>query len=144
MQQASYQKEYASEMWLTGSQSVSEGYADRVVSLRCDSSLNGVTTKNINLMGLSISYDLDNCPLNSAPMNVRVNIATKDGRKLSLSQFLSEGGSFGQSCYDMAVTDKKKVCALDTSLTLEKVISVADDVRESLLNANTHALPMKW
>lgn len=141
---ASYQKEYATEMWLTGTQSVNEGYADRVISLRCDSTLSGVTTKSINFMGLSISYDLDNCPLNSAPMNIRVNIATKDGRKLPLSNFLAEGGSFGQSCYDMAVTDKKKVCALDTSLTLEKVTSVADDFRTSVLNANTHVVPMKW
>ncbi len=141
---ASYQKEYATEMWLTGTQSVNEGYADRVVSLRCDSSLSGYTTKTVNMLGLSISYDLDNCPLNSAPMNVQVNIATKDGRKIPLSQFLSEGGSFGQACYDMAVTDKKKVCALDTSLTLEKVTSIADDFRNAMSNQQPHALPMKW
>ena len=40
---ASYQKQYASEMWLTGQQSVDQGYADRVVKVKCDSSLDGTT-----------------------------------------------------------------------------------------------------
>lgn len=68
----SYTKEYANEVWLTGTKSVAEGYADKVVLVKCDSSLNGVTTKSAEFMGLSISYDLDNCPLNTSPMNVRI------------------------------------------------------------------------
>jgi ATP-dependent Clp protease, protease subunit len=69
----SYQKAYANELWLTGSQAVSGGYADRIVTVRCDSSLNGVTTHTVQMFGLNVSYDLDNCPLNTSPMNIRIS-----------------------------------------------------------------------
>ena len=68
----SYQKAYADELWLTGNQSVEQGYSDRVVVVRCDSSLDGVTTHTVSVFGLTLSYDLDNCPLNTSPMNIRV------------------------------------------------------------------------
>lgn len=69
----SYQKAYANELWLTGSQAVKEGYADRIVSVRCDSSLDGVTTHTIKIFGLKIDFDIDNCPMNTSPMNIRVS-----------------------------------------------------------------------
>ena len=69
----SYTKEYDHEMWLTGAQSVAEGYADKIVVVRCDSSLAGVTTHHIQFFGMDIAYDTDNCPLNTSPMNVRVS-----------------------------------------------------------------------
>jgi ATP-dependent Clp protease protease subunit len=69
---ASYQKAYSDELWLTGQQSVVGGYADRIVTVKCDSSLDGVTTHNIEFLGLKISYDLDNCPINTSPMHIRV------------------------------------------------------------------------
>jgi len=68
----SYQKAYANELWLTGQQAVEAGYADKIVTVRCDSSLDGVTTHSANLFGFTISYDLDNCPLNTNPINVRI------------------------------------------------------------------------
>jgi ATP-dependent Clp protease protease subunit len=68
----SYIKEYDKEMWLTGSKSVSEGYADRIVTVKCDSTLNGTTTKKVQFMGFEISYDSDNCPINTSPINVSV------------------------------------------------------------------------
>jgi len=68
----SYQKSYADELWLTGNQSVEQGYSDSVVIVRCDSTLDGVTTHSVSVFGLTISYDLDNCPLNTSPMNIRV------------------------------------------------------------------------
>lgn len=68
----SYQKAYADELWLTGQQSVDGGYADKIVTVRCDETLNGTTTHSIQFFGLNISYDLDNCPINTSPMNVRV------------------------------------------------------------------------
>jgi ATP-dependent Clp protease, protease subunit len=74
----SYQKAYANELWLTGQQAVDGGYADRIVSLRCDSSLDGVTTHQVEFMGITIQYDLDNCPINTSPSNVK--IVTKDDR----------------------------------------------------------------
>lgn len=69
----SYQKAYADELWLTGSQAVEGGYADRVVTMKCDSSLDGVTTHSIDFFGMKIMYDLDNCPINTSPMNIRVS-----------------------------------------------------------------------
>lgn len=68
----SYTKEYDHEMWLTGTKSVKEGYSDKIVSVRCDASLDGVTTNHINFLGVDIAYDLDNCPLNTSPTNIRV------------------------------------------------------------------------
>jgi ATP-dependent Clp protease protease subunit len=69
----SYTKEYDSEMWLIGTKAVSEGYADRIVTVKCDISLSGVTTHHVNFLGMDVSYDLDNCPINTSPMNVRIS-----------------------------------------------------------------------
>lgn len=66
-----YTKQYDKEMWLTGTKSVDQGYADRIVLVRCDSSLNGTATHHVEFMGMLISYDLDNCPINTSPMNIR-------------------------------------------------------------------------
>jgi ATP-dependent Clp protease, protease subunit len=68
-----YQAAYADELWLTGQQAIAGGYADRIVTLRCDSSLNGVTTHSVEFLGAKVLYDLDNCPINTNPMNVRVS-----------------------------------------------------------------------
>lgn len=72
----SYTKQYDHEMWLTGSQSVEQGYADRVVTVKCDASLAGVTAHHVTFMGMDVVYDLDACPLNTSPMNVRVGGST--------------------------------------------------------------------
>lgn len=68
----SYQKAYANELWLTGQQSLDGGYTDKIVTVRCDDSLAGVTTHSVQFFGLTIQYDLDNCPINTSPMNVRI------------------------------------------------------------------------
>lgn len=68
----SYTKAYDHEMWMTGSKAVDGGYADRVVTVKCDASLAGTTTYTISFMGFPVSYDLDNCPLNTSPQNVRI------------------------------------------------------------------------
>ena len=66
----SYLKEYDHEMWLTGTKSVEEGYSDQVVLVRCDSSIQGTSKHNVDFMGIQVSYELDNCPLNTTPMNI--------------------------------------------------------------------------
>ena len=66
----SYTKEYANEMWLTGTKSVQEGYSDEVVLVKCDSTISGTSKHSADFMGFQVSYELDNCPLNTAPMNV--------------------------------------------------------------------------
>jgi ATP-dependent Clp protease protease subunit len=68
----SYTKQYDHEMWLTGTKSVAQGYADKIVTIKCDKSLSGVTTHSLQIFGMTISYDLDNCPINTSPSNVHV------------------------------------------------------------------------
>lgn len=68
----SYTKQYDHEMWMTGAKSVDGGYADRIVTVKCDSSMSGTTTKHITFMGMPVSYDIDNCPINTSPQNVRL------------------------------------------------------------------------
>lgn len=72
----SYLKEYDHEMWLTGTKSVQEGYSDEVVLVRCDASIDGTTKHSLDFMGIQISYELDNCPLNTAPMNISMLLPT--------------------------------------------------------------------
>ena len=67
-----YTKQYDHETWLTGTKSVAQGYADRIVTVKCDSTLSGTTTHHLNFLGLDVQYDLDNCPLNTSPMNVHI------------------------------------------------------------------------
>lgn len=69
----SYTKSYDHELWMLGPQAVKDGYADKVVSVKCDKTLEGVTTHTLFFMGMSLSYDLDNCPLNVTPQNIRIN-----------------------------------------------------------------------
>lgn len=66
----SYTEEYDHEMWDTGTKSVKEGYADRIVTVKCDKTLSGTTAHTADFLGMTINYELSNCPLNSAPMNV--------------------------------------------------------------------------
>ena len=77
----SYTKQYDHETWLTGDKSIKGGYADRIVLVKCDQSLKGVTTKHVNFFGMDIAYDLDNCPINTSPMNIRV--VNPDGKALN-------------------------------------------------------------
>lgn len=117
-----YQRQYASEMWLTGAQSVAQGYADKVIQVKCDKSLSGVTTKEALVMGLfKVSYDLDNCPINTSPMNIRMAFVTNRGGFMNAEDFLNKGGQFGPSCLTEGVTNKDRLCALDTSLNMEKI-----------------------
>lgn len=83
----SYTKQYDHEMWLTGTKSVAQGYADSVVRVKCDSTLAGVSTKHLDFMGFDVSYDLDNCPLNTSPMNIHI---TAPGSKTFTMEALKE------------------------------------------------------
>lgn len=127
---ASYQAQYAPDMWLTGSQAVAQGYADEIVQVQCDSSLAGVTTKSVSFMGLiNINYDLDNCPLNSTPMNIRISrIATNKG-DMDFAKFQAAGGGYGVDCLVASGIDKKKVCATNTALNPERIYNLKNEFR---------------
>ena len=118
----SYQRAYTPELWLTGAQSVEGGYADQVVQVKCDSSLDGTTQHTAVVMGIiPVSYELDNCPLNTSPLNVKVGIATTKGYTDS-EAFLNTNGGFGPDCLlNVGKPNFKDFCALDTSLNMGKI-----------------------
>ncbi len=120
----SYQDAYKDEIWDTGAASVKDGYADEVVVAQCDSGLLGVETHTVSFMGIPIKYDTDKCPLNTAYMNIRVELSTTKGTK-TVQAFLNEGGSFDPGC--RYGTNKDALCALDPSLTLEKLNKIQSD-----------------
>jgi ATP-dependent protease ClpP protease subunit len=92
----SYQKAYANELWLTGTQSVAAGYADKIVALRCDSSLDGVTTHSVDFLGVTVKFDLDNCPINTSPMNIRVDVPPQEKAKITAKQIKDLEAQFAE------------------------------------------------
>jgi ATP-dependent Clp protease protease subunit len=88
----SYQKAYANELWLTGAESLVAGYADAIVKVKCDKSLSGTSMHSTEFLGVPVTYELDNCPLNSSPMNVKIGEnagVTKEYREMVKRQFIS-------------------------------------------------------
>lgn len=115
---ASYQAAYENELWLDGPKSVEQGYADRVVQIQCDSSLDGVTTHTAQTMFGAVQYDLDKCPINTNPSNIRMKIETTRGI-MDTTTFIEQGGQFGVAC--LMGADPKKLCPLDTTFTPVKI-----------------------
>jgi ATP-dependent Clp protease protease subunit len=149
----SYQDAYDDELWLTGAQSTAQGYADEVVKITCDSSLEGVTTHKVMFMGIiPVAYDLDKCPLNTSPMNIRVGILTTRGQ-MSVDQFMDNNGGFGADCLLRAgkLNSGDALCALDTSLTMSKVkelkyefVNAYEDKKSDLFKARKAAIKDYW
>lgn len=139
---ASYQEAYDHELWLTGSEAVKQGYADRIVTIRCDRSLDGYTTHETLVMGIiPVQYDISNCPLNTTPVNVRVKVPTNKG-DMTLTEFESKGGGFGVACLQWAVLDNTKVCATDTSLTTEQLKVAPKRLLDRYTNIRNYVIPM--
>lgn len=138
----SYQAAYENELYRRGQRAVDEGYADAVVTAKCDKSLNGVETRHTVVMGIiPIDYDIDNCPLNTAPMNVRLSIQTNKGT-MSSDQFTSAGGGFTPQCLMESATDKNKICALDTSMSQAKIDQIKRDFSTQYVNKQKTPLPL--
>lgn len=141
----SYQKAYVSELWLTGSQAVEQGYADSVVNVQCDSSLRGVTTHELNYLGLiNIQYDLDNCPLNSTPMNVRARDIETNKGPMSLEDFKKAQGGFGSYCFTEMSKDQNKVCALNPVLSFEKIDQLKKEFKENYTDIKNRIIDLKF
>ena len=75
----SYRNQYQNEMWLTGSQAVEQGYADQVVAVKCDKSLDGNITHSVNFLGFLITYETARCPIVTAIMNVKISAPGENG-----------------------------------------------------------------
>lgn len=135
----SYRAAYENELWITGNEAVSLGYADNVVSARCDASLNGQTVEKFFFFGIPITIKFSECPLNTYPEEIEVGVDSNKGR-MSLDDFLSKGGEFGPNCVanpsrtlwvygPSQEKDDTKLCATNKELTLEKLINVKESVR---------------
>lgn len=88
----SYQKAYAEELWLTSQESISGGYADSIVRVKCGADLSGTSTHSVEFLGMQIQYELSDCPINTAPMNVKVGgstVMSTEYTKAVKAQFLS-------------------------------------------------------
>lgn len=139
---ASYQKQYSSEMWLTGQQSVDQGYADKVVKVKCDSTLSGTTSHEAQVFIFHVKYDLDNCPINTSPMNVQIGFATNKGKTMNTTDFVNAGGEFGPNCLTESSSNKDKLCALDTSLNMEKIRELKTRFLDQFENKKSKIVPM--
>lgn len=129
----SYQTSYENELWLTGAGAVAEGYADRVVTLRCSESTRGTTTQNVSFMGMNISVKFSKCPLQKSPEEVSMKIKTNKGN-MSVEEFTSRGGILGIDCTTaksrFSNADGEVLCAVDGSLTKEKIAEEREKIIE--------------
>lgn len=141
----SYQTSYTPELWLTGKQAVEKGYADAIVNVKCDESLSGSTTKSAALFGLlEIEYDQDDCPLNSAPMNVRIaRIATNKG-VMKMSEFTQKNGGFGSYCLVASGTNSNVICATDLTLSYEKINEIKSNFVENYIKIESRTIPFRF
>lgn len=90
----SYRKAYSKDLWLTGQQSVEGGYADQVVSARCDTSMSGTKSQIVYFMGMPIQLIFSECPLNVNILDIQVLVPTNKGL-IRLTDFLAAGGVSG-------------------------------------------------
>lgn len=99
----SYTSAYSPELWLNGDEAVKDGYADQVVNVKCDQSLNG-TNEYVEDFGFAkLILHFSKCPMKTYPVKVEVEIATNQGF-MKLDEFVQKNGQFGDACF---VQDKK-------------------------------------
>jgi ATP-dependent Clp protease protease subunit len=139
----SYQKAYASELWRTGSKSVAEGYADKTAKVNCDSSLEGFETREALFMGIiPVKYDLSRCPMNTEPLNIRINIRTNRGVK-TFEEFTELSGGFGFACLQALAKDPTQLCATDIQLTLETVYQAVQNFKKEYISKQRQVVYMR-
>lgn len=75
-----YQFNTANELWMTGKLAVDKHFADELVKVRCDKSLEGTSApETINLGFLSVDVSFHKCPLLTYPAKVRLSGTEEDG-----------------------------------------------------------------
>lgn len=131
----SYRAAYENELWLLGQRAVDQGYADEVISVKCDSTMAGTRSSTSNFFGLNVVANFSKCPINTTVISTTVNLETTQGI-MTIEKFLAKGGTFGKECYDNFSKQREAslyngtfkpnespvlVCLIDTELTLEKI-----------------------
>lgn len=56
------------EYWVVGDNAIADGFADEVATLKCDSSLNGVSDRMFQVGPFQVKAKVSNCPLITAPI----------------------------------------------------------------------------
>lgn len=64
----SYLELIRDEYWVVGDNTIKDGFADEVASLKCDDSLNGTTEKNFAVGPFLVRARVSKCPLITAPV----------------------------------------------------------------------------
>lgn len=133
-----YQAEYDNELWVNGQEAVDNGYADKVVTVKCDSTLNGYKTVKKSYFGHQLSLSYDNCPIRTSPQTARLHLKTNKGL-MDLDQFIMKGGVFGKKISECA---KNEVCLYNPNLTFDSVIKMTNDAKNS--NSNRKIIRMSF
>jgi ATP-dependent Clp protease protease subunit len=123
----SYQAAYANELWLNGKEAVDQGYADAVVKVKCDASLEGKVEKlSMNFIFITIEVTIPKCPLRTRIINTQSNIHTNRG-VMKMQDFISINPSF-KTCEQIEkenaaslYASKEVVCALDPNLNMTTI-----------------------
>ncbi len=130
----SYMKAYENELWLTGKQAVEGGYADRIVTVRCDGTLNASEEQVFGSPGMEVRVKFSRCPLQTGPEEVEMHIKTNRG-VMPIEEFTSKGGLLGVECAVAASrvtpTAEGVLCAVDANLTREKIEQERQKIQRS-------------
>ncbi len=128
----SYRASYDNELWLTGEEAVSKGYADEVVVVKCDNTLTGTESTDVNMGFFKVTAKFSKCPMIIPPVGVSASLITNKG-EMTVSEFLLRNGKFGKSCNERGQKASKDyygnitpavdpdLCASDKNLTLDKI-----------------------
>ncbi len=125
-----YEDAYISELWLTGQESTRLGLSDKVVTVRCDKTLDGVTRKSVNFMSMKIDYSVSKCPINTGVSDISMQLSTNKGY-VDFNKFVEEGGSFGIDCLILASTNAGKLCATNTDVDKDKILNIKQEFIEN-------------
>lgn len=140
----SYRAAYDNELWLNGPEAVAEGYADEVVTAKCDLSLQKVIARKFDFGFFKVKAEFSACPINTNPLSVKANIVTNVG-EMDLDEFILKNGKFGKTCREVSTEEKKdyygniipskpaELCAADKELTLEKIQKAIIEKRKFLV-----------
>lgn len=130
-----YRSDYDNELWLNGAEAVENGYADEIVTVRCNKGLDKANRETIvRFYGMTLKVTMSGCPIITSPISVTAKVRTNKGF-MSTDEFLAKGGKFGKEClkkdmpprvssYSGEVVDKGRkaeLCAMDESLTFESI-----------------------
>lgn len=128
----SYRNSYQNELWLTGAQSVTGGYADKIVSASCDKSLAGTRQQKIEFMGMAFLINYSECPLNTNPLSVEAEISTNKGT-MKHSDFLAQGGVFIKDSKEIGGYNTPDLYCTDPSVTMESLKKTLAELKQDVI-----------